>query len=243
MTLNPEDIAHDGASYGARVKTSYSSANKGFTGTLIGAWRGEVADVMLGYSQASSHEYDTMGKDGSFGANRTKPNRLDSNDKGVIAKLVVRPATGHRITTALEGRHTQTDSDILRHTSAYSRVSAMQGNDDSKRLRGSIEYEHKPTNAFYDRMTARLSHQVMKTDNTNDQRRGNASYSPWARGVLPSPQAARPATCSRVSSLNSVKPPSTCSSTPCSNMAASRTSSLMASICRDRKWKPTVMAR
>ena len=182
VTLNPEDIAHDGASYGARVKTSYSSANKGFTGTLIGAWRGEVADVMLGYSQASSHEYDTMGKDGSFGANRTKPNRLDSNDKGVIAKLVLRPATGHRITTALEGRHTQTDSDILRHTSAYSRVSAMQGNDDSKRLRGSIEYEHKPTNAFYDRMTARLSHQVMKTDNTNDQRRGNASYSPMGTG-------------------------------------------------------------
>ena len=182
VTLNPEDIAHDGASYGARVKTSYSSANKGFTGTLIGAWRGEVADVMLGYSQASSHEYDTMGKDGSFGANRTKPNRLDSNDKGVIAKLVVRPATGHRITTALESRHTQTDSDILRHTSAYSRVSAMQGNDDSKRLRGSIEYEHKPTNAFYDRMTARLSHQVMKTDNTNDQRRGNASYSPMGTG-------------------------------------------------------------
>jgi len=53
---------------------------------------------MLGYSQASSHEYDTMGKDGSFGANRTKPNRLDSNDKGVIAKLVVRrpPATASR---------------------------------------------------------------------------------------------------------------------------------------------------
>jgi len=31
-------------------------------------------------------------------------------------------------------------------------------------------------------MTARLSHQVMKTDNTNDQRRGNASYSPMGTG-------------------------------------------------------------
>ena len=176
VTLSPEDIAQGDARFGARIKGTYSSANQGFSGTLIGAWRGEVVDFMLGYSQASSNEYDNMGKQSGYGALRTKPNQLDNNDKGAIAKLVLRPAVGHRLTTTLEGRRTQTDSDILRHTSAYSRVSSMTGTDDSKRLRGSIEYEHKPTDAFYDRLTARLSHQVMKTDNTNDQRRSQASY-------------------------------------------------------------------
>ncbi|RKT59241.1 hemoglobin/transferrin/lactoferrin receptor protein [Azonexus fungiphilus] len=186
LTLNPEDIARHGAAFGARAKASYSSANRGFTGTLIGAWRGEVADFLFGYSQGASKETENMGSNGSRHSSvngnhnsntRSKPNHLDNDDKGAIAKLVLRPASGHRVTTTVEGRQTQTDADILLIPYGLRRVETMSGNDESRRLRGSIEYEHKPANAFYDRLAARLSHQRSTTENDNFQQRSNTSFS------------------------------------------------------------------
>jgi hemoglobin/transferrin/lactoferrin receptor protein len=176
LTLNPEDIARGDARSGLRLKGSWTGANDGLTGTVIGAWRGDVAEVLLGWSQIRSNELDNKGRNRSTGPNRSKPNELDTDDRGGIAKLMLKPAAGHRLTATLDGRQQRTDSDTLRLGSDYATVRTMQGDDKSSRLRASLEYEHRPANAFYDRLTARLSHQLSKTENDNRQQRGPARY-------------------------------------------------------------------
>ena len=49
----------------------------------------------------------------------------------------------------------------------------MQGEDDSRRVRGSLEWEHKAQAGLYDRLTARLYRQTSDTDNSNIQTRTN----------------------------------------------------------------------
>ncbi|SMB21100.1 TonB-dependent heme/hemoglobin receptor family protein/TonB-dependent hemoglobin/transferrin/lactoferrin receptor family protein [Sterolibacterium denitrificans] len=176
LTLNPEDIAPGDKKTGVRVKGTWTGANDGLTGTVIGAWRGETTELLLGWSQIRSKELETKGTDSSFGPNRTEANKLDTDDRGGIAKLILKPAVGHRLTATVDGRIQETDSDIRRHAWEYNTVTKMLGDDETSRLRASLEYEHKPASAFYDRMTARLSHQRSETENKNFQQRGPARY-------------------------------------------------------------------
>lgn len=183
LTLNPEDILRGDARSGLRLKGSWTGANDGLSGTVIGAWRGETAELLLGYSQIRSNELDTMGNSNGSDSSkritgdRTRPNALDIDDRGGIAKLILKPAAGHRLTATLDGRQQQTDSDILRLDQAeYNRVTTMRGDDKTSRLRAGLEYEYKPANAFYDRLTARLSHQRTKTENNNFQQREKTLY-------------------------------------------------------------------
>ncbi|MBV2234226.1 MAG: TonB-dependent hemoglobin/transferrin/lactoferrin family receptor [Sterolibacterium sp.] len=176
ITLDPEDILRGDACAGARIKGSYTGANNGFTGTVIGAWRSDAYELLLGWSQIRSSELETMGKDGSFGPNRTEANNANIDDRGGIAKLILKPAAGHRLTATVDGRQQQVDADILRQSTEYASVRLMRGDDETTRLRGSLEYEHKPAAAFYDRLTARLSHQRTETENDNFQRREQALY-------------------------------------------------------------------
>lgn len=187
LTLNPEDLLRGEARSGLRVKGSWTGANDGLGATLLGAWRGASSELLLGWSQMRSHELDDQGggtatPDASLPnkritGDRTQPNQLLSNDQGGIAKLVLKPAVGHRLTATVDSRRQQTEADILRLSQAdYSRVTSQRGDDETSRLRGSLEYEHKPAQAFYDRLTARLSHQQTKTDNNNFQRREKTLY-------------------------------------------------------------------
>lgn len=176
LTLNPEDILRRDASSGARIKSAWTGANDGLTGTVLGAWRSDTVELLLGWSQIRSKELETKGTDGSFGPNRTEANKLDTDDRGGIAKVILKPAAGHRLTATVDGRIQQTDSDIRRQAWEYNTVRKMVGDDETSRLRASLEYEHKPTDAFYDRLMARLSHQRSKTENNNFQQRGPARY-------------------------------------------------------------------
>ena len=192
LTLNPADILRGDARTGVRLKGSWTGANDGFTGTVIGAARGEAWELLIGYSQNRSNEFKNKGNsNGTHTAsttapplpgnritgNRTKPNELDIDDRGGIAKLILKPATGHRLTATLDGRLQETESDNLRLSQAdYNRVRSQKGDDETSRLRGSLEWEHKPADAFYDRMTARLSHQSTKTENKNYQKREKTLY-------------------------------------------------------------------
>lgn len=192
LTLNPSDILRGDARTGLRLKSTWTGANDGLSGTVIGAWRNDAAELLLGWSQSRSNELDNQGDSngtpstdatrpalpgGRITGDRTKPNELDTKDRGGIAKLILKPAPGHRLTATLDGRQQQTESDILRLSQAdYNRIRSQKGNDETSRLRGSLEWEHKPTAAFYDRLTARLSHQITKTDNNNFQKRESTLY-------------------------------------------------------------------
>lgn len=193
LTLNPEDIAQGDAKQGARLRGSYFGANQGFSGSIIGALRGETIDVLLGYAQANGEETKNRGTNSSYGPLRSQANPATSEDRGALAKFIVRPATGHKFTASFEGREQDTETTIMRVPASLSRVTAMDGEDETRRYRYGLEYEHKD-GLFYDRLIGRIYRQDAETHNANQQTRSNARYSA-ATGCSASSAVAPIATC------------------------------------------------
>ena len=191
LTLEPQDLLRDDAKYGVRLRGGYSSANDALSGSVVGAARGERVDMLLAYAQANGHETGNMGTDDSFGPNRSTPNPADTQDRGALAKVVWRPQAGHKLTAALEGRKQDVQTEIMRIPASLSKITSMQGDDQSERSRFGLEYQHTPAGSFYQRLLARAYYQDAKTDNLNRQRRSNTTYS-TASGC----SASRPGTAS-----------------------------------------------
>lgn len=175
FTLNPSDLIEDGKNHGARYRGSYNGINDGFTNTLLGAVKGDAAEFLIGYTHTDGHDADNQGNVGGTTNLRTKPNPQDTRDDGILAKLILRPSDLHRITLTLEGREQETDTEAKRLTASLRKVTAMSGTDESRRKRGSIEWEYMPQGAFFDRLTARLYRQDSDTHNFNLQTRSNTS--------------------------------------------------------------------
>lgn len=173
LTLDPADLLTGDKTTAFRYRLGYTGANKGLTHTLLGAWRGERVEALLGYSRTGASEFDNQGALDTIAANRTRPNPQDVKDQGLLAKLVVRPATGHRLALTLEGREQDSDVAVKRLSASLPKVSSMQGNDHARRMRGSVEWEHRPVAVFYDRLTARVYRQESDTRNFNRQERTN----------------------------------------------------------------------
>lgn len=176
VTLDPSDIAAGDRKAGLRLRGGYYGANDSFSRSAVGALRGESVELLLGYAAVDGEETKNMGDAATFGATRSKPNPADSEDRGLLAKLVVRPGAGHRLAATVEGREQEVSTDVRRIPNSLRRISRMLGEDRGERLRLSLEYEHKPAAAFYDRLLARLYHQDADTHNKNYQRRSNTSY-------------------------------------------------------------------
>jgi len=175
VTLDPSDIAGADKPHGLRYRATYSGANRGLTQTLLGAVRGEAVELLLGWSHGNSEEYRNQGDVGGTSPTRTKPNPQNVRDEGLLAKLILKPAAGHKLTGILEGRDQSAGVDVMRMSASLPRVSWMHGEDNSRRVRGSLEWEHKPAAGLYDRLTARLYRQDADTKNYNFQRRSNTS--------------------------------------------------------------------
>lgn len=175
VTLDPADLLHDGASTGVRLRGAYTGVNGGLGQTVVGAFRSEDAEVLLGYSHASGKETDNMGASDVTSSARTRPNALKTEDHGVLAKMVWRPATGHKLTAMVEGRDQQVDSNVYRLSSSLPKVTAVRGEDNARRMRASVEWAHSAAVPMYDRLTARLYQQDSRTRNYNFQNRTNTS--------------------------------------------------------------------
>lgn len=177
VTLDPVDLLGADARHAFRYRATWTGANQGQTHTVLGALRGDVAELLLGYSQGRGEEFDNQGNIGGDSPTRTRPNPQQVREKGVLAKLILRPVTGHKITAMLEGRDQSVDADVLRSSASLPRVTSMQGDDNSRRVRTSVEWEHKPLDGFYDRLTARIHAQNSDTENYNFQRRTDTNAS------------------------------------------------------------------
>lgn len=177
LTLNPADIARGDKKQGVRLRGTYYGASDTLSGSVVGAWRSEMVDVLLGYAQANGSETDNQGKDKTFGPTRSAPNPSETADRGALAKFILRPLAGHKLTLALEGREQEAQTEIKRIPASLSRITAMSGDDETRRGRISLEYEHTASSLFYDRLIARIYHQDATTDNINRQRRSNTTYS------------------------------------------------------------------
>ncbi|MFZ5509787.1 MAG: TonB-dependent hemoglobin/transferrin/lactoferrin family receptor [Pseudomonadota bacterium] len=175
LTLDPADLLGDKDLAGVRYRLGYTGANEGLTNTLLGAWRGEAIEALVGYSRTDAKEFDNQGDLDVTAPNRTRPNPQDVRDQGVLLKFALRPAAGHRLALALEGRDQDVAIIVKRLAASLPRVTAMAGDDSSRRLRASLEWEHKPQGLFYERMTARLYRQDADTENFNRQTRSNTT--------------------------------------------------------------------
>ncbi|WP_306607455.1 TonB-dependent hemoglobin/transferrin/lactoferrin family receptor [Azonexus sp.] len=175
ITLSPEDIAPGEKKSGLRLRGAWSDANDGFSGSVIGALKGEQIDLLFGYAQGRSDETENPGKLDITGPTRSKANPTRTDDRGAIAKIVVRPSSGHKFTAAVEGREQDTQTAIRRIPSSLPRVSSMLGDDTVDRRRVSLEYEHTPSGMFYDRMILRAFNQTSDTHNHNQQIRSNTT--------------------------------------------------------------------
>lgn len=176
ITLDASDLLREGENRGGRAKLSASEVDQGLGATVLGAWRGDGGlEWVLGYSHKESHEFDNQGDVDTTSPTRTRPNPQDVTDRGVLAKLTLRPAAGHTVKLALEGRDQDTDVVVKRLFASLPKVTAMDGDDHSQRLRGSAEWVHQPKGGLYDRLTARLHYQTSETENYNRQTRSNTS--------------------------------------------------------------------
>ncbi|GIZ53621.1 TonB-dependent hemoglobin/transferrin/lactoferrin family receptor [Noviherbaspirillum aridicola] len=175
LTLDPSDLLEEGKAAGGRYRIGYNGANRGLTNTLLGAWQGDGVQALLGYSQTRAEEFRNQGRDGAVSTSRTRPNPQDVDDRGILAKLLMRPAQGHKLGLVLEGREQEADVSVRRLAASLPRVTAMEGEDNGRRVRASLEWEHMPAGAFYDRLTARIYHQEADTRNDNLQTRTNTS--------------------------------------------------------------------
>ncbi len=176
VTLDPADLLSDGKNSGFRLRASYLGANQGSGQTLLGAMRGEQMDFLLGYSRIGSKEFDNQGNDTATSPSRSAPNPIKVEDQGLLAKLSLRVAPGHQLSATLEGRDQSADSTILRLSGSLPKMIWVHGDDNARRLRGSLEWTHVPVGGlFYDRLTARVFHQEGETRNFNFQQRTNTS--------------------------------------------------------------------
>ncbi|MDP2371534.1 TonB-dependent hemoglobin/transferrin/lactoferrin family receptor [Rhodoferax sp.] len=177
LTLDPADLLAPGQRSAYRYRLGYFGANQGLSNTALAAFRGEAVEGLIGVSRLSAQETRNQGEVDSIAANRTRANPQDSTDHGLLAKLIVRPAKGHQLGLTLEGREQNTRTDVRRLSSALPKVSSMQGDDHSRRIRASLNWEHRAATGVYDRLSATLHQQDSQTENLNVQRRSNTSAS------------------------------------------------------------------
>ncbi|MCW5622261.1 MAG: TonB-dependent hemoglobin/transferrin/lactoferrin family receptor [Burkholderiales bacterium] len=175
LTLEPYDLLEPGRNFGARASIGYTGANDGVTGALLGAGGSETAQLLLGYSHTEASEFDNQGNVGGTSTSRTKPNPEDVRDRGVIAKLLLNPSSSHKIGLSVEGRKRDSSIEVLRLSPSLPKVTATSGEDETERLRGTVEWQHTPEGGWYDRVTARAYRQTSETRNFNVQTRTNTS--------------------------------------------------------------------
>lgn len=177
LTLDASDLLEPGQSHALQYQATYSSANQAKGNHLIGAWRTETWETLLGFSHTKAAELDNMGNLDLVGNTRTKPNPQETLDRGLLAKFAYFPARGNKLVLAFEARKQDSDVTVARLTSSLPKVSAMSGRDQAQRQRTSLEWEQKPQASFYDRLSARIYSQTSDTHNFNRQTRSNTGAS------------------------------------------------------------------
>lgn len=175
LTLDPNDLIAPDRNSGIRYQSGYNEASSAWHNTLLGAFRSEAAELLLGYTQEEGHGTDNRGSVGGTSKMRSKPDPKNFRDKGGLAKLILHPSEQHQLSLTLETREQRVNTDVKRLSASPTtvKVTQMAGEDLARRQRGSIEWRYLPTQAFFDQMTARFYYQAHDTHNLNQQTRSN----------------------------------------------------------------------
>ncbi|NML27690.1 TonB-dependent hemoglobin/transferrin/lactoferrin family receptor [Zoogloea dura] len=158
LTLDPRDILGS-RDVAARYKGTWRGADNSFQNTAYFAGGNEQVEALLALTRRAGSELDNRGEAGGSSAGREQPNPQENSSRGTLARLVVKPAPGHRLRFTYEDRHQQADSELLRLATSLPRVSAANGSEDARRERVSFDWEWKPAAGFVDRLLLSAYHQ------------------------------------------------------------------------------------
>ena len=103
ITYEPSDFLVDGKSLGGRAAINYSGDDKGIgvSATLAGRVN-QMLEWQITAAGSRSQELSNLGSNASLNSDRTLPNPQQDRGKALLAKVVVRPASGQKHTLAFE---------------------------------------------------------------------------------------------------------------------------------------------
>lgn len=177
-TRDPEDyLGPDGGGH-LGAKLGWHGVDHGRQAGFTGALGDERLGFLLGFTHRQGSENRNQGDTGGDGAARTRPNPQDWQTGSALAKLVWRPAPGHRLAWAFEAGQGRTLTEVL---SARTRTASpatsvevldLDGDDRRERTRNSLAWAHEPARAWYDSLEASVHAQSGRTSQeTLEQRR------------------------------------------------------------------------
>lgn len=170
LTLDPRDILGE-RDVGVRYKVTWRGADNSLQNTAYFAGGNDTIEALLALTRRTGSELDNRGETGGSSAGRELPNPQDNRSRGTLARLVVKPATGHRLRFTYEDRYQHTDSELLRLSTSLPRVSAADGSEDARRERFSVDWEWKPTAGPVDRLLLSAYHQSAANQTSTLQKR------------------------------------------------------------------------
>ena len=170
FTLDPADILGQRDS-AVRYKGTWRGADNSLQNTLYFAGRNEMVEGLVALTRRNGEALDNRGEVGGTSVGREQPNPQDTRSRGTLAKLVIKPAQGHRIRFAYEDRNQSADVALLRLATSLPRVSGATGSEDARRERFSADWEWKPTDGLLDRLLFTVYHQNAANHDTTLQQR------------------------------------------------------------------------
>lgn len=170
FTLDPADILGQRDS-AVRYKGTWRGADSSFQNTLYFAGRNEMVEGLVAVTRRTGEELDNRGEVGGTSNGREQPNPQDTRSRGTLAKLIIKPAQGHRIRFTYEDRNQHADASLLRLATSLPRVSGASGSEDARRERFSADWEWKPTDGLVDRLLLTVYHQNAANHDTTLQQR------------------------------------------------------------------------
>ncbi|MFV0294491.1 MAG: TonB-dependent hemoglobin/transferrin/lactoferrin family receptor [Hyphomicrobiaceae bacterium] len=147
-TLEPDDLLEKGRDWGGLSKVTYDGRDGSIAGGIAIASRAGPVSVLLQGSYKDGNEMDSNGKDGSFGARRTKPNPLDYDQDNVLFKLRLNEGSGHRFGITAERYKRDADAELMTNWNrSFGPTGYAPGNylghDGVERRRTSFDYSYR----------------------------------------------------------------------------------------------------
>lgn len=165
-TIDPVDLLGEGRNHAGRMRAGYRNDNDGWFASALNAWRGEAAQLLLGYVHRERGAAEIAGG--------LKPNPRDSVSDQVLAKLALPDVAGGPLEATLEaGRlrdSTRVDA-LLGTPPRFVNTIAMQGEDTAERVRLSIEQSLSPHHSWADEVRWQLYAQRTDTEQITHERR------------------------------------------------------------------------
>lgn len=144
LTLDPADILQGRPSAG-RYRATWRGADASLQNTFYGAFGQESTEGLLAITRRTGQELGNQGANDTRGYGRERPNPMDTELNGVLAKLVLKPGVGHRVAFTLEGQERDNRVETLRLEPSLPKMTASRGSEDNRRDRLGIQWEWKPT--------------------------------------------------------------------------------------------------